>query len=78
MKMDQTQENYKGNQWLREHCHEYGFVLRYPKEKEEITMISYEPWHLRYVGMEAAAFMKAHNLTLEEFHQAIQTAAPEQ
>lgn len=72
MKMDQTQENYEGNQWLRDHCHEFGFILRYPKEKEGITLISYEPWHLRYVGMEAAAYMKAHDLTLEEFHQLLE------
>lgn len=67
LNMDISQERSEGNIWLREHCHEYGFILRYPKEDEEITGVSYEPWHFRYVGKEAAAFMVKHNLTLEEF-----------
>lgn len=52
--------------WLREHCAEYGFILRYPKDKEEITGW-YEPWHFRYVGVEAAEYMTKNNLCLEEF-----------
>lgn len=68
LNMDETQETAAGNIWLREHCAEYGFVLRYPKEKVEITQIAYEPWHFRYVGREAAAFMHENNLTLEEFY----------
>ena len=52
--------------WLKEHCHEYGFILRYPKEKEEITGW-YEPWHFRYVGVEAASFIMENELCLEEF-----------
>jgi len=56
------------NIWLMEHCHEYGFILRYPKDKEDITGISYEPWHFRYVGKEAAKFMYENDLTLEEFY----------
>lgn len=68
MKMDISQENTPGNQWLQEHCHEYGFILRYPKEKEEITKISYEPWHFRYVGKKAAKYMRKKQLTLEEFY----------
>lgn len=54
-------------QWMAAHCHEYGFVIRYLKGKEDITGIDYEPWHLRYVGPECAAYMKENNLTLEEF-----------
>ena len=53
--------------WLAEHSYEYGFVLRYPKGKEYITSIEYEPWHFRYVGKEAAAVMKNENICLEEF-----------
>lgn len=49
------------------HCHEYGFVIRYLSDKEAITKINYEPWHLRYVGLEVAAYMKENNLCLEEF-----------
>lgn len=57
----------EGGKWLAEHCSEYGFVIRYPKGKEYITSIEYEPWHFRYVGREAAAVMKEENLCLEEF-----------
>ena len=53
--------------WLSEHAHEYGFILRYPKDKEEFTGILYESWHFRYVGKQAAAFMKEHDLCMEEF-----------
>lgn len=53
--------------WLSEHSHEYGFILRYPKGKEDITGIEFEPWHFRYVGVEAATYMYNNNLTLEEF-----------
>lgn len=54
-------------QWLEEHSCEYGFILRYPSGKEYITGITYEPWHFRYVGREAAMIMKEENLCLEEF-----------
>ncbi len=57
----------KEGKWLADHGHEYGFVLRYPKGKEYITSIEYEPWHFRYVGREAAAIMKKESLCLEEF-----------
>lgn len=72
LNMDETQETAGGNIWLREHCAEYGFVLRYPKEKAEITQIAYEPWHFRYVGSEAAEFMTQNNLTLEEFYDLVE------
>ena len=52
--------------WLREHCAEYGFILRYPENKKEITGW-YEPWHFRYVGEEAAKYIMEHELCLEEF-----------
>ena len=51
--------------WLKQHCAEYGFVLRYPKDKQEITGW-YEPWHFRYVGEEAASYMTRNNICLEE------------
>ena len=53
--------------WLRENCAEYGFILRYPKGKEYITGIEYEPWHFRYVGKTAAVEIMAQGLTLEEY-----------
>ena len=65
--LDRAQADTEEAKWLSEHAHEYGFILRYPEDKEEITMISFESWNYRYVGAEAAAFMKEHNLCLEEF-----------
>ncbi|MBE5786295.1 MAG: D-alanyl-D-alanine carboxypeptidase family protein [Clostridiales bacterium] len=53
--------------WMAEHCHEFGFVIRYMEDKEDITGIKYEPWHLRYVGKEVAAYMMENHLSLEEF-----------
>ncbi|MBR3739866.1 MAG: M15 family metallopeptidase [Clostridia bacterium] len=54
-------------QWLSEHCWDYGFILRYPKGKEQITGIAYEPWHYRYVGEEAAKLIRDRGWTLEEY-----------
>ena len=53
--------------WLSEHCWEYGFILRYPPEKAEITGIMFEPWHFRYVGKEVSMDMKDTGLCLEEY-----------
>ena len=53
--------------WLAEHAHEYGFILRYPLDKVDITGISNEPWHYRYVGKEAAAEIHSSGLCLEEY-----------
>ncbi len=57
----------EAGKWLKEHSAEYGFTLRYPKGKEYITGIEYEPWHFRYVGREAATVMKEKDICLEEF-----------
>jgi D-alanyl-D-alanine carboxypeptidase len=53
--------------WLSEHCAQFGFILRYPKGKENITGIPYEPWHYRYVGVEIAEEIMKNGLTLEEY-----------
>ena len=53
--------------WLKEHSWEYGFILRYPKGKEDVTGIIFEPWHFRYVGVEAAYYITSNDITLEEF-----------
>ncbi len=53
--------------WLAQNCHKYGFILRYPKEKESITGYMYEPWHVRYVGAETAAAVYESGLCLEEY-----------
>ncbi|MBR2527877.1 MAG: M15 family metallopeptidase [Blautia sp.] len=63
----QDLENTALYQWMSAHCHEYGFIVRFPKDKEEITRIIYEPWHFRYVGVEAASYIMKHGLCLEEF-----------
>lgn len=53
--------------WVAEHCHEFGFIIRYPKGKTDITGYIYEPWHLRYVGKEAAAEITELGVTFEEY-----------
>jgi len=53
--------------WLMAHCHEYGFILRFPEGKEAITGVIYEPWHYRYVGVEAATEIMSRGITLEEY-----------
>lgn len=65
--VDEGFENTKAYKWLLENASDYGFILRYPKEKEDITGIEYEPWHWRYVGPEHAKKMKGQNLCLEEY-----------
>lgn len=65
--LDEGQEKTEENKWLRKHCAEYGFILRYPDGAEDITGISYESWHFRYVGVEAAEYIMEHGLTLEEY-----------
>ncbi len=65
--LDEGQAGTKEAGWLAEHCAEYGFILRYPPDKEAVTGIEYESWHFRYVGKPAAAFMREKGLCLEEF-----------
>ena len=62
----------KQSKWLNEHCWEYGFIIRYQKEKEKITGFEAEPWHIRYVGVEHALYMRDHDLCLEEYVQGLQ------
>lgn len=57
----------KAYEWLKENCSDYGFILRYTKEKKDITKINFEPWHYRYVGVEHAKYMEENNLCLEEY-----------
>lgn len=68
---DSSLEQTPTYQWLRDNCADYGFVVRYPADKsgsaDSVTGIIYEPWHFRYVGVEAAHYMTDNNLCLEEF-----------
>lgn len=54
--------------WINDNAHKYGFIIRYPKDKENITGYIYEPWHLRYIG-DIAKFLKKYELTLEEYYE---------
>lgn len=65
--LETAYETQASQQWLIATMADYGFVLRYPLGKEEITGIQYEPWHFRYVGPENARFMVKHQLVLEEY-----------
>lgn len=58
--------------WLAENSYRYGFIVRYPKGKEYITGIGYEPWHFRYVGVEAATVITKNGITLEEFWEELE------
>ncbi|MBR6771758.1 MAG: cell wall-binding repeat-containing protein [Clostridia bacterium] len=65
--LDKAQENTPEQKWLMKNSWKYGFILRYPEGKSEITGITYEPWHYRYVGKDAAKLMYEKGLTLEEY-----------
>ena len=57
--------------WMINNSYKYGFILRYPKGKENITGFKYEPWHYRYVGIELAKYLYKNNLTLEEYKKTL-------
>ncbi len=65
--LDNEQAKTPTQRWLMEHCHEYGFILRYPTGTTDITGIIFEPWHYRYVGMEIAREITERGITLEEY-----------
>lgn len=54
--------------WMRENCHQYGFILRYPEKQSHIMGYSYEPWHLRYVGIETATRIHEEGITFDEYY----------
>lgn len=66
--IDELPENAPITKWIHENCYKYGFILRYPKGKEEITGYKYEPWHLRYVGPKLAKYLTENDLTLDEYY----------
>lgn len=65
--LTKKQEQTKEQKWLMEHCWEYGFILRYPNDKSDITGIGYEPWHYRYVGKDIALDVRDSGLCFEEY-----------
>ena len=66
---NQSFETTKSGEWLRDHAHEYGFIMRYPKDKQDITGYAYEPWHFRYIGVDYATQIYETDVyyTFEEF-----------
>lgn len=62
----------KQYKWLKENCWDYGFIMRYTKEKEKITGFIAEAWHIRYVGVNHAKYMQEHDLCLEEYIEGIE------
>ena len=60
-------ESTKEFTWMKDHAHEYGFIIRFPKGKENETGYQYESWHYRYVGIDVATYIKNNNISLEEY-----------
>ena len=73
--LNKKQEDTPEQKWLMEHCWEYGFILRYPSDKCDITGISYEPCHYRYVGKEAALAIRDSGQCLEEYLESLEESA---
>ncbi len=65
--LDDEQENTDEAKWLKANCANYGYILRYPTDKSDVTGIVYEPWHFRYVGKTAAKEIMKQGITLEEY-----------
>lgn len=65
--IDMSFENTPEHLWVKENAHKYGFIIRYPEDKEHITGYQYEPWHLRYLGVEIATAVYESGLCLEEY-----------
>lgn len=58
--------------WLKENAHKFGFILRYPEGKEDVTNIQYERWHYRFVGVEMATILYAEGITLDEYYERVE------
>ena len=65
--IDDNYGNTPAGTWLKDNCHKYGFIIRYLKGKEHITGYKYEPWHIRYIGVEHATKIYNQQITLEEY-----------
>nr|WP_315020306.1 M15 family metallopeptidase [uncultured Aminipila sp.] len=69
--LNKEQEKSAEQKWLMKNCYKYGFILRYPSDKSEITGIGYEPWHYRYVGKDVAKEIMDNGICLEEYLQSL-------
>lgn len=67
-RLDVTFSGTPEGRWLAENCWKYGYIIRYPEGKSNITGYAYEPWHIRYVGKDLATYLTENNLTLEEYY----------
>jgi len=65
---DSITDEQEETKWMFANAHKYGFILRYPKGKEDITGYNYEPWHYRFVGVELASYLFENDITLEEYY----------
>ena len=65
--VEHVTDDLEETKWMIKNAHKYGFILRYPKGKENITGFKFEPWHYRYIGKEFATYLYQNNLTLEEY-----------
>ena len=63
-----TFEEFDEFKWLKDNAHKYGFILRYPKDKEYLTGYEYESWHYRYVGLDVATYIYENNITFDEYY----------
>ena len=68
-RLDDDFADTKEGQWLADNCYRYGFIIRYPADKTHITGYAYEPWHIRYVGVELATYLTENHLTLDEYYE---------
>jgi D-alanyl-D-alanine carboxypeptidase len=66
--VDTSFENTDEFKWLQKNAYKYGFIIRYPKGKDDLTGYVYEPWHYRYVGVEAATYIYEHDITFDEYY----------
>jgi len=67
LELDERFENTNAFSWLSKNAHKYGFIIRYPRDKESLTGYDYEPWHYRFVGIDAATIIYEDNICLEEY-----------
>lgn len=67
--LEESCENTEAYRWMIKHCADYGFILRFPKNKQSVTGVTFEPWHYRYVGEQAAREIMSRGITLEEYLQ---------
>ena len=69
--LDNSFERSRAFEWLTENAYRFGFILRYPKDKEDVTGYNYESWHYRFVGRSAATVIHEKNETLEEYLETV-------